>query len=237
MVGRNDPCPCGSGKKYKQCCLMKQSEDQTEQIKVQRFFERKWRLTNDLHSFLAEKHGGGWMLDHQKMEPFDSSMDHFREGVGSVWAFFFCKYENGNRGIYWLLEERGRRYSEEDREMLERWKAMRVSCYQVVGSYEQGMVIEDVWSGERYRMPYCETMVKLPLGSVAVGMIEPYMGEWCIHGAFIWSKSDAKLGVMTRVQQLQEEAEQAGRKLSPADIIADHYPEMINISHHANNRN
>lgn len=20
-VGRNDPCPCGSGKKYKQCCL------------------------------------------------------------------------------------------------------------------------------------------------------------------------------------------------------------------------
>ncbi|EBS3384237.1 YecA family protein, partial [Salmonella enterica subsp. enterica serovar Corvallis] len=20
-VGRNDPCPCGSGKKFKQCCL------------------------------------------------------------------------------------------------------------------------------------------------------------------------------------------------------------------------
>ena len=24
-VGRNDPCPCGSGKKYKQCCLRKQA--------------------------------------------------------------------------------------------------------------------------------------------------------------------------------------------------------------------
>ena len=22
-VGRNDPCPCGSGKKYKNCCLLK----------------------------------------------------------------------------------------------------------------------------------------------------------------------------------------------------------------------
>ncbi|MBR2386384.1 SEC-C domain-containing protein [bacterium] len=22
-VGRNDPCPCGSGKKYKNCCLNK----------------------------------------------------------------------------------------------------------------------------------------------------------------------------------------------------------------------
>jgi uncharacterized protein len=25
-VGRNDPCPCGSGKKYKQCCLKKDQE-------------------------------------------------------------------------------------------------------------------------------------------------------------------------------------------------------------------
>jgi preprotein translocase subunit SecA len=23
-VGRNDPCPCGSGKKYKKCCLEKE---------------------------------------------------------------------------------------------------------------------------------------------------------------------------------------------------------------------
>jgi len=23
-VGRNDPCPCGSGKKYKRCCLAKE---------------------------------------------------------------------------------------------------------------------------------------------------------------------------------------------------------------------
>lgn len=25
-VGRNDPCPCGSGKKYKYCCLEEESE-------------------------------------------------------------------------------------------------------------------------------------------------------------------------------------------------------------------
>ena len=27
-LGRNDPCPCGSGKKYKQCCLRRSTEDQ-----------------------------------------------------------------------------------------------------------------------------------------------------------------------------------------------------------------
>lgn len=27
-IGRNDPCPCGSGKKYKKCCLSKTDEAQ-----------------------------------------------------------------------------------------------------------------------------------------------------------------------------------------------------------------
>lgn len=30
-IGRNEPCPCGSGKKYKQCCLQKESMS-TEQL-------------------------------------------------------------------------------------------------------------------------------------------------------------------------------------------------------------
>lgn len=33
-TGRNDPCPCGSGKKYKQCCLVKQANsDQSALLK------------------------------------------------------------------------------------------------------------------------------------------------------------------------------------------------------------
>lgn len=26
-LGRNKPCPCGSGKKYKKCCLVKNEEE------------------------------------------------------------------------------------------------------------------------------------------------------------------------------------------------------------------
>ena len=29
-VGRNDPCPCGSGKKYKKCCELKGSGKKLE---------------------------------------------------------------------------------------------------------------------------------------------------------------------------------------------------------------
>lgn len=27
-IGRNDPCPCGSGKKYKQCCQNQLSQEE-----------------------------------------------------------------------------------------------------------------------------------------------------------------------------------------------------------------
>jgi hypothetical protein len=30
--GRNEPCPCSSGKKYKRCCLMKTWQDQEQKI-------------------------------------------------------------------------------------------------------------------------------------------------------------------------------------------------------------
>ena len=31
-ISRNDPCPCGSGKKYKKCCLGKVKEDETDEL-------------------------------------------------------------------------------------------------------------------------------------------------------------------------------------------------------------
>ena len=32
-IGRNDPCHCGSGKKYKKCCMAKDESDELTQFK------------------------------------------------------------------------------------------------------------------------------------------------------------------------------------------------------------
>ncbi len=58
MVGRNDPCPCGSGKKYKKCCESKETftieEVQSEELErvLQSFYEG-YPEKSDLHEFLA----------------------------------------------------------------------------------------------------------------------------------------------------------------------------------------
>jgi tetratricopeptide (TPR) repeat protein len=36
-VGRNDPCPCGSGKKYKRCCLALHASKDQEPHRTERF--------------------------------------------------------------------------------------------------------------------------------------------------------------------------------------------------------
>ena len=33
-IGRNAPCPCGSGKKYKKCCLLRRESEALEQGKI-----------------------------------------------------------------------------------------------------------------------------------------------------------------------------------------------------------
>ncbi|WP_153730774.1 SEC-C metal-binding domain-containing protein [Sporosarcina obsidiansis] len=58
MVGRNEPCPCGSGKKYKKCCESKQSvsvEDvQTEEMErlLQTFYDT-YPERKDIQEFIS----------------------------------------------------------------------------------------------------------------------------------------------------------------------------------------
>lgn len=35
---RNDPCPCGSGKKYKKCCGLKEAQEKASQARPRNFF-------------------------------------------------------------------------------------------------------------------------------------------------------------------------------------------------------
>jgi hypothetical protein len=46
-LGRNDPCPCGSGKKYKKCCLDKQAQP-SQALYYRRLSEAHGRLVNRL---------------------------------------------------------------------------------------------------------------------------------------------------------------------------------------------
>jgi tetratricopeptide (TPR) repeat protein len=56
-IGRNEPCPCGSGKKYKKCCLSGQPEKRPPSGRKQRFipvFTELDQLSNSVVDLIKE---------------------------------------------------------------------------------------------------------------------------------------------------------------------------------------
>lgn len=72
MIGRNDPCPCGSGKKFKKCCAIKQSisieKVQLEELErvLQTFYE-EYPERKDIHNYLEL--ANAWKRTLQKHLP------------------------------------------------------------------------------------------------------------------------------------------------------------------------
>jgi Tfp pilus assembly protein PilF len=57
-IGRNAPCPCGSGKKYKKCCLSGQQEQKPSSVKKQQFipiFTELDQLSNSVVDLIEQK--------------------------------------------------------------------------------------------------------------------------------------------------------------------------------------
>ncbi|HDO30250.1 MAG TPA: hypothetical protein ENG79_04235 [Desulfobacteraceae bacterium] len=77
-IGRNEPCPCGSGRKYKKCCLPRHRETTaaspmrrlkisllSEIGKIQDAARRQVETVRELGVFIlfADKEGNAWLLE------------------------------------------------------------------------------------------------------------------------------------------------------------------------------
>ena len=63
-IGRNDPCPCGSGKKYKLCCINKMSEEEIQALYLEQFeLTKGLNEANKCHKILDI---GKRIIEHQQ---------------------------------------------------------------------------------------------------------------------------------------------------------------------------
>ena len=65
-IGRNDPCPCGSGKKFKKCCEAKLSRKSMSERKI----EDQTKASGLVHLFKSLIHA------KPKVPPLDSNPEH-----------------------------------------------------------------------------------------------------------------------------------------------------------------
>ena len=92
-IGRNEPCPCGSGNKYKKCCLSKptpapagqvaaEQQQPTLSLKAevaksqQAAMEKKYGLhTLGVFIFFTTETGDGWVLEISEMDALQVAKD------------------------------------------------------------------------------------------------------------------------------------------------------------------
>ena len=150
-VGRNEPCPCGSGKKYKKCCL---AGEQVERVEGRRHLanhELDNRLVESIHRYAMGRFGEAWR----------SAVTDIGEMLGEEpaalqlllpWTAYTLEMD-GRPVPAWLVEERGRHLAPAERVWLEVQRDAWLSVWEVIECEPGvGVVVRDLLSGETRRV-------------------------------------------------------------------------------------
>lgn len=224
---RNDPCICGSGKKYKKCCMQKSSVIQLHEVKEERFYQQKHMLTLKIKDFVYKKIpvGQQYKLHSEFKRRTEHSLPNKIENqFFDFWLVFFYRYENGLRGIEWFVSDQGKRLSQDEYEMARNWKSLTPKLLQAVDQDEKSVMFKDMLTNETFPLAKIEENLS---GSVApwsgtFGLIEPFDSLYYFNGVRGIHAPDKLENAIHIVTKLQTE-----KQLTPEQILMEYYPEVL----------
>ncbi len=153
-VGRNDPCPCGSGKKYKKCCLIKEESRRAEKTSAT---PTEIGLRNKVLSFSTQER---FKKDFEKAyrlfwrKPFKEPvvLDEEKEanfGAFLEWFVHDFVLKSGLTVLEEYCQEKKDRLSREELSLLNYEMASYLSLYEVVSvTPEVGLRLRDLVTQE-----------------------------------------------------------------------------------------
>ncbi|MFC0560988.1 SEC-C domain-containing protein [Halalkalibacter alkalisediminis] len=225
-IQRNDPCVCGSGKKYKKCCMNKEKVIQLKHVKEERFLQQKHALTLMLREFIYSKFS---YMQHQKQFSLFKKRtkglieEYVEESFFDFWLYYFYRFENGLRGIEWFEKERGAKLSAADRQLVKQWTSLKPRLLEATGRTESVIQFSDVWTKETFTVKFPNQKLKsfAPwYGTLA--LLEPFDGHFEFHGINrMISPED--------IQIAKREVEQWSKKTSQTNehILFEYFPEIL----------
>jgi len=153
-VGRNAPCPCGSGKKYKKCCLIKEEGGRPEKTSAT---PQELELRDKLISFAANEKfkkdfARAYALYWRKPFREPLVLDEKEEVNFSLFLDWFIhdfKLGNGLTIIEEFYQRKKEEHSLEEHALLQFEMASHFSIYEVLEvTPEEGIKLKDLFTGE-----------------------------------------------------------------------------------------
>ena len=238
-VGRNAECPCGSGKKYKRCCLAVDSAPDVSPWKQQR--DASDRLTDDVMKFarreFPEASEEAWIDFNQTM--LAPPIDKF-EGEDQIFMPYFL-YDwhpvppRNRRGrptkpgivVQRYFAKRGGRLSELERLILQESVFQPISFYEVVKSNPgDGFVLRDLLIGGECEVEEHSGSTHTRNGDIVYGQIHRLPQVNTMGRMAPWRISPGRKPEILKLRKaLLRRIAKLNRDLATEDLI--HYREHI----------
>jgi hypothetical protein len=159
-VGRNDPCPCGSGKKYKKCCLAKAGPSlgawtaSERASALERLMGFALRAEFDADRAAAELTFWGKRLEKLTEAETREAMAFEQSRFGFHECFAFdCRLRGGGTLVERFLERHAGDLRSGELRYLERMRLSHLRPYEVQAVRpDEGLDLLDLWANKRVRV-------------------------------------------------------------------------------------
>lgn len=176
--GRNDPCYCGSGKKYKQCHMVSDMAAEREQRALA---DAARSLRVALLEFAEEDRFDDEVavaLPRYWRDLYTASnahqMDYHESARFYDWFLFDYIMEDGKRPIDLYVEEVGPTLKPAERALLEIWQAADpLTVYELIGYDGQTLHLRDWLSGQEFDLFEPSGHGNVPIGALIIGRPVP----------------------------------------------------------------
>lgn len=183
-INRNDPCPCGSRKKYKKCCGLKETVSITSILEGELV-----KLQRDIMDFTVDEYG--MEIDEHFDEMFGDVFDENEQDLEfyvlthTLWFTLFVPFEDGETPLQKYIKENSR-YIQRARikEILASWTEARPVAGKLL-SYSPNLVeLEDTLTGDQIRIKILDDTEE-PESKFIFGIIVPFGEEYVFFPDFL----------------------------------------------------
>lgn len=196
-VGRNEPCPCGSGKKYKKCCMAKESVVDLEAFRAQRAEES---LRGDILKFATgprfsdeivtaagiykgDATGAGLLMEQDPLENL-----RFLD-----WFIHEHKHSTEDKRLIDMFAElRGKNLDEGQKKLLDEWRASHLGAFEITSTEGGVLTLTSLCGEETHAINDPSSCDEVEPGMILVVRITSSWGKTKLGGAPVVLPPEAK---------------------------------------------
>lgn len=246
--GRNDPCPCGSGKKYKQCCLKTQQTQPEDDFLWRRIRRAIEGSPAQLLNFSSSHFGKEALLeaweDFMPWEDEPFTMDTMHMPVFMPWFYYEWTPDPRNTAVrrdaldgrtlgHAYLDKKGRHLDPLLVRYIEQCSAAPFSFYDILSVRPgEGFAVRDIFTGEEIAITEHAASRQMEKGDILFAKVvridQVALLEACAPAAI--PPSD-KSGLL----KLRRKMERRNKNVTP-EMLREYRYEMLAIYHDAMDR-